>query len=54
MAGNRKDGLDSRVMELKEEIMGIPYDPKIRMASEKLHREISHISPHDLLKRLSD
>ena len=38
------------VDELLEEIKGIPEDPETLEAAEKLHRELSYLSPEDLHK----
>ncbi|MGD2250535.1 MAG: hypothetical protein PVF58_19225 [Candidatus Methanofastidiosia archaeon] len=42
--------LKKKVDSLIAEIEGIPNDPETLKAAEKLHRELSFLSPEDLLK----
>ncbi len=42
--------LKQKVDVLIVEIEGIPNDPETLKAAEKLHRELSFLSPEDLLK----
>jgi hypothetical protein len=42
--------LNQRVDALIKEIESIPDDPETVKAGEKLHRELSFLSPEDLLK----
>lgn len=42
--------LQKKIDALIAEIEGIPEDPETLEAGEKLHRELSHLSPEDLLR----
>lgn len=42
--------LQEKIDALIAEIEGIPEDPETLKAGEKLHRELSHLSPEDLLR----